>query len=93
KKVAKALYLPDSLFRIIKEEKCYLRTKLPLGSYRLSYGIRTGLTGFFHEIGYTNFMIISPKGKTEITAEKLKASPGIKRKLFLALSSALKNKK
>ncbi len=92
KKVAKALYFPDSLFAIIKEEKCYLRTRLPLGTYRLSYGIRTGLTGFFHEIGYTNFMIISPNRELKITAEKLKASPGVKRRLFGAFSSSLKVK-
>jgi len=89
RKVAKALYLPRNLSRIGKG-RCYLRTKLPPGNYCLSYGMRTGLTGFFQEIGYVKFMLRSPNQEIKITAEKLKSSPGVTKKLFRALFSALK---
>ena len=89
RKVAKALYLPRNLSRI-GEGKYYLRTKLPPGNYCLSYGIRTGLTGFFQEIGYAKFMISGPNQEIKITAEKLKSSPGVRKKLFQALYFALK---
>ncbi len=89
RKVAKALYLPRNLSHIGKG-KCYLRTKLPPGNYCLSYGIRTGLTGFFQEIGYVKFMLRSPNQEIKITAEKLKSYSGVKKKLFRALFSALK---
>ena len=89
RKVAKALYLPRNLSRI-GEGKYYLRTKLPPGNYCLSYGIRTGLTGFFQEIGYAKFMISGPNQEIKITAEKLKRSSRVKKKLFQALYLALK---
>ena len=89
RKVAKALYFPCNLSRIGKG-KCYLRTKLPPGNYCLSYGIRTGLTGFFQEIGYVKFMLMSSNQEIKISIEKLKASRGVKKKLFRALYFALK---
>ena len=89
RKVAKALYLPRNLSRI-GEGKYYLRTKLPPGNYCLSYGIRTGLTGFFQEIGYAKFMISGPNQEIKITAEKLKRFSGVRKKLFQSLYFALK---
>ncbi|PIX77431.1 MAG: hypothetical protein COZ37_02720 [bacterium (Candidatus Ratteibacteria) CG_4_10_14_3_um_filter_41_18] len=92
KKVAQTLYFPPHLYNLIREKKCYIKTKLPLGSYRLSYGIRTGLTGFFHEIGYINFMLMGPSVEVKINAEKLKPAPGVEKKLFTALCSVLQMK-
>ena len=90
-KVAKVLYLPRN-FSHIGNGKCYLRTKLPPGNYCLSYGIRTGLTGFFQEIGYVKFMLRNSQEEIKITPEKLKASRGVKKKLFRALYSGLAQK-
>lgn len=89
RKVVKALYLPGNLSHIGKG-RCYLRTKLPPGNYCLSYGIRTGLTGFFQEIGYVKFMLRNSQEEIKITPEKLKSSPGVKKKLFQDLYFALK---